>query len=184
MRLAGSRRLSPRRTSGRAGCDPLALTLAAGAGGVVAARALLARLLLVKLRRDVHALSAGDYRPILANYAQHAVLCFNDGEHRWAGEHRGRAAIERFLQDFVAAGIEGEISGLLFTGPPWRMTLVVRFDDHAHDPAGVEIYRNRTVLLAHTRWGRIVRQEDFYEDSARIDALERRLVERGVPATR
>jgi ketosteroid isomerase-like protein len=171
-----------RHVPGGAPGDRLALSLAAGAGGALAVRALLTRLLLVKLRRDVRALSAGDYRPILANYAPHAVLCVNDGEHRWAGEHRGRAAIERFLQDFVAAGIEGEISELLFAGPPWRMILLVRFDDHAHDPAGLEIYRNRTVLLAHTRWGRIVRQEDFYEDSERIAVLERRLVELGAPA--
>ena len=60
------------------------------------------------------------------------------------------------------------------------MTLLARFDDRAHDAAGVEVYRNRTVLLARTRWGRIVRQEDFYEDTQRIEALERSLVERGV----
>lgn len=179
MRSA-DRRSSARHMPGHMRGDRLALSLAAG--GAIAARALLTRLLLAKLRRDVRALSAGDYRPILANYAQHAVLCFNDGEHRWAGEHRGRAAIERFLQDFVAARIEGEISELLLAGPPWRITLLARFDDRACDPAGAEIYRNRTVLLARTRWGRIVRQEDFYEDSARIAVLERRLVELGVPA--
>ncbi|HEY3758330.1 MAG TPA: hypothetical protein VGL37_01095 [Solirubrobacteraceae bacterium] len=168
----------------RSGGTRPALSLLVGAGGAVVARALLTRLLLAKLRHDVRALNAGDHRPILANYAPHAVLCFNDGEHRWAGEHRGRAAIERFLQDFVAARIEGEISELLWAGPLWRMTLLVRFDDHAHDPDGVEIYRNRTVLLARTRWGRIVRQEDFYEDSSRIDGLEQRLVELGVSAAR
>jgi ketosteroid isomerase-like protein len=181
MRLAELR--SPAgRAAGRARGDRLALSLVAGAGGAIAARALLARLLLVKLRRDVRALSAGDYRPILSSYARHAVLCFNDGEHRWAGEHRGHTAIERFLQNFVAARIEGEIGELFVAGPPWRMTLLARFDDHAHDSAGAEIYRNRTVLLARTRWGRIVRQEDYYEDSARIEALEQRLTELGVPA--
>jgi len=157
-------------------------SLIAGAGGTILARTLFTRLLLIKLRRDVRSLSAGDYRPTLSNYARHAVLCFNDGEHRWAGEHRGRGAIERFLKDFVAAGIEGEIRGLVWAGPPWRTTLLVRFDDHARDPAGAQIYRNRTVLLVRTRWGRIVHQEDYFEDSARIAALERRLVELGVPA--
>jgi hypothetical protein len=43
---------------------------------------------------------------------------------------------------------------------------------------------NRTILLARTRWGRIVRREDFYEDSSRIERLERRLAELGVPAVR
>ena len=44
--------------------ERLILSPAAGAGGAIAARALLTRLLLVKLRRDVRALNAGDCRPI------------------------------------------------------------------------------------------------------------------------
>ena len=55
------------------------------------------------------------------------------------------------------------------------MTLIVRFDDWAEAPSGEQIYANRTMLLARTRWGRIVEQEDFYEDTGRILELERRL---------
>jgi ketosteroid isomerase-like protein len=157
------------------------LTMAMGATGAVLARSLAVRLALLKLRRDVRALNAGDYRPLLAGYAEDAVLRFNEGEHRWAGEHRGKAAIERFLQEFVAAGLQGEIVDLFMAGPPWRMTLLVRFDDHARAPGGGEvIYRNRTVLVARVRWGRIVWQEDFYEDTERIGALDARLSELGV----
>jgi len=152
----------------------------AAAALTLAGRALLVRLALAKLRRDVRALNGGDYRPLLANFAEDAVLHFNDGEHRWAGVHRGRAAVERFLQNFVAAGIRGELSELVVGGPPWRMTLVARFDDYAQAPDGREIYRNRTALVAHARWGRIVRQEDFYEDTARIDAFEASLRALGV----
>lgn len=154
--------------------------IAAGALGAIAARRLLGTALLFKLRRDVRALNAGDYGPLLAGYAEDAVLQFNDGTHRWAGVHRGKPAIERFLQDFVAAGIEGEIIELFFAGVPWRMTLLVRFDDEAHAPDGEQIYRNRTFLLARTRWGKIVSQQDFYEDTERIGALEQRLTELGV----
>lgn len=154
--------------------------LAAGALGGIAARRLFTVALLFKLRRDVRSLNAGDYRPLLAGFAEDAVLHFNEGTHRWAGEHRGKPAIERFLQDFVAAGIEGEIVELFFAGPPWRMTLLVRFDDEAHAPGGEQIYRNRTFLLARTRWGKIVSQHDFYEDTERIGALEQRLTELGV----
>jgi hypothetical protein len=60
------------------------------------------------------------------------------------------------------------------------MTLLARFDDHANDPTGAEIYRNRTVLLARTSWGRIVRQEDFYEDTQAINTFETRLSELAV----
>ncbi len=156
------------------------LAAGAGAGGALAARALVSRALLRKLRRDVRALGAGEVEPVLANYAPDAVLHFNDGEHRWAGEHRGKAAIALFLRNFAAAGLQGEITELFVAGPPWRLTLIARFDDHAQDSAGEEIYRNRTVVLARTRWGRIVSQEDFYEDTQRIAALEARLTELGV----
>jgi ketosteroid isomerase-like protein len=146
----------------------------------LAARGLMVRLLRAKLNRDVDALNRGDYGPVLANFAPDAVLHFNEGDHRWAGEHRGKGEIERFLRNFVAAGLRGQINELAVAGPPWRMTLVARFDDHAHDPSGREIYRNRTALVARTRWGRIVEQEDFYADTARIGELEASLRERGV----
>jgi len=151
-----------------------------GACTALLARPLLARALLVKLGRDVRALNAGDYRPLLSGYANGAVLRFNEGEHRWTGEHRGKAAIERFLRDFVGAGLKGEIRELWVAGSPWRLTLVARFDAHATGPNGEELYRNRTVLVVRTRWGRIVHHEDFYEDTVRIGAFEARLRELGV----
>lgn len=154
--------------------------LAVGAIGAVAAGRLLERAVLFKLRRDVRALNAGDYRPLLAGYADDAVLVFNDGAHRWTGEHRGKAAIERFLRDFVAAGVTGEIVELHLAGAPWRMTLLVRFDDEARGPDGELLYSNRTFLLGRARWGKIVRQEDYYADTERIVELDRRLSELGV----
>ena len=79
----------------------------------------------------------------------------------------------------MAAGLQGEITAIAFSGPLWRMTLLARFDDHAHDPDGAEAYRNRTVLLMRTRWGKVIEQEDFYEDTGRIEAFEARLRGRG-----
>jgi ketosteroid isomerase-like protein len=156
------------------------LLFTAGAAGAVIAKRLLVRGLLFKFRRDIAVLNAGDYQPVLSSYAEDAVLHFNEGPHRWAGEHRGKPAIASFLQSFVDAGIQGEIAELFISGPPWRMTLLARFDDHASASTGEEIYRNRTVLLARTRWGRIVRQEDFYEDTQSINTLETRLLELGM----
>jgi ketosteroid isomerase-like protein len=157
------------------------LGLLAGVILALAARALLTRALLVKLRRDISRLNAGDYQPLLAGFADDAVIRFNEGPHRFSGVHRGRAAIERFLREFTNAGIQAEIEAIWFSGPPWAMTLVVRFDDGATGADGERLYANRTVLLARTRWGRIVEQEDFYEDTARIDAFDRRLTELGLP---
>jgi len=152
----------------------------AGVGAALAGRALLPKLLLVKFRRDVAAINAGDHQPLLSSYADDALLRFNEGDHRWSGEHRGKATIERFLRDFTRAGVQGEIRELFVAGAPWRLTLIARFDDWAHAPSGEEIYRNRTVLLIRTRWGKIVLHEDFYEDTERIGALESKLRELGV----
>jgi len=157
-------------------------SLLAGFVAALGFRALLTRLILLRLRRDLKRLNAGDYGPFLAAFAEDAVLRFNDGAHRWAGDHRGRAAIERFLKDFTSAGLQGEIRGLWAFGPPWALTLLARFDDEAKAPDGELIYANEVAIVARTRWGRIVEQEDFYRDSARIEALERRLQELGVPA--
>ncbi|MGA9875270.1 MAG: nuclear transport factor 2 family protein [Solirubrobacteraceae bacterium] len=151
-----------------------------GIAGALAARALLPRLLLLKLNHDVRRLNAGEHEPLLASYARDAVLRFNEGPHRWAGEHRGKAEIDRFLRNFTAAGIQGEIRELWIAGPPWALTMVVRFNDYTNGPDGRQIYANRTVLVIRTRWGKIVEHEDFYEDTQRILALEQRLRELGI----
>lgn len=160
----------------------LALGIVIGIVLVVVLRIALSRALLVKLRRDVKALGNGNYGPLLAGYSSDAVLSFNDGDHRWAGEHRGKPAIEAFLAEFVRAGIHGDITEAYMGGWPWSMTLVVRFDDRAEAPDGTQIYENNTVLLARTRWGKIVRQEDFYYDTVRMTAFDRKLTELGIGA--
>jgi ketosteroid isomerase-like protein len=154
-------------------------SLLAGAGAAIAGRALLTRLVLIKLRRDVARLNAGDFRALLAGYADDAVLHFNEGPHRWSGEHRGKTAIEHFLREFTSAGITGEIAEIWTGGPPWALTLVVRFDDGAIGPAGEELYANRTVIVARTRLGKIIEQDDFYFDTARIASFEEKLASLG-----
>jgi len=156
------------------------IAASAGAAATLAARAALTRALALKLRRDIAKLNAGDYRPLLRTFADDARLVFNDGDHRWAGEHRGRDAIERFFQDFTTAGIRGEVKEVGLAGPLWALTLIVRFDDAVIGPDGEELYRNRVAIVARTRWGKIVRQDDFFEDTNRIANLDRRLMELGV----
>lgn len=154
--------------------------LLAGAALGLGARALLVRAILFTLERDVAALNDGKYARLLRMYADDAVLAFNDGEHRWAGEHRGKAAIERFLQDFTRAGLRGSVHDLHVAGPPWALTMMLRFDDRATGPDGKELYSNRVAMLIRTRRGKIVRHEDFYEDTARIERFERRLSDLGI----
>jgi ketosteroid isomerase-like protein len=160
-------------------------SLLAGAGAAIAVRAVLPRLALLKLRSDVRRLNSGDYKPLLAGYADDAVLHFNDGPHRWSGDYRGKPEIERFLREFTAAGLQGEIRELWIAGPPWALTLIARFDDRATGPNGDELYANRVTIVARTRWGKIVEHEDFYEDTGRILAFDEKLREIGIdPVTR
>jgi ketosteroid isomerase-like protein len=148
-----------------------------GFGIALGGRALLSKAVLAKFRRDVKRLNEGDYHPVLSAYSDHAVLHFNEGQHRWSGDWHGRSEIGRFLQNFTGAHIQGEIEALAISGPPWAATLWARFNDHADAPDGTRIYDNQDVLVVRTRWGKIVEQQDFYVDSDRIVAFERALGE-------
>lgn len=155
----------------------LAVGIALGTIAAVGTRQVMQRILLGRLRYGVAKLSVGDFGALLASYHEDAVLHFHEGEHRWSGVYRGRAEIERFLTEFVDAGIVGEIRDVWTGGPPWSMTLVIRFDDHA-SADGETIYANRAVLWARTHWGKIVEQRDFYEDTQRIIDFDRQLSSR------
>lgn len=143
-------------------------------------QAIVRKLLLTKFRRSVEALNEGDYGPLLDGFADDAVLHFNDAPHRWAGEHRGHEQIELFLQDFVAAGLQGEILEFWTSGPPWALTAVAQFDDISIGPDGEALYTNQTMILVRTRWGKVVEQRDFYVDTGRMIDFDRKLTELGI----
>jgi ketosteroid isomerase-like protein len=157
-------------------------SLFTGAALAITGRALLPQLLRVKFERDVKRLNAGDHSTLLEAYADDAVLHFNDGDHRWAGNWVGKASIDRFLQNFTAAKVQGEIKQLAVSGPPWALTMLIRFDDHVDGPDGTRLYENRTVLVLRTKWGKVVDHEDFYVDTSAIAAFDRKLTEMGVAA--
>jgi ketosteroid isomerase-like protein len=123
------------------------------------------------IRRNIAALGRGDPGPILAGYADDAVLVF-PGRSTWSGEHRGKAAIEAFLRRFLEAGIEGEAHEILVNGPPWRTRVCVLFTDHATGPDGTVVYDNRAVLFGRIVWGKIVYHEDL-EDTQKVEAFDR-----------
>jgi ketosteroid isomerase-like protein len=125
------------------------------------------------IRRNIKALRAGDPRPLIAGYAEGAVLVF-PGPSTWGGEYRGRDAIAGFLNRFVADGLTGEAHEILVNGPPWRTTAAVLFTATARDDAGVTVYDNRAVLFVRARWGKITYQEDF-EDTHKSEAFDRYL---------
>lgn len=129
------------------------------------------------IRRNVGALHLGDPGPLLSGYADDAVLVF-PGKSSWAGEHRGREAIEAFLRRFLEAGLVGEAHDILVNGPPWRMTVCVLFTDRATDTAGKTVYENRAILFGRVVWGKIVYQEDF-EDTHKVEEFDAYLAGKG-----
>jgi ketosteroid isomerase-like protein len=128
------------------------------------------------IHRNVRAMGAGDPAPLLAGYADDAVLVF-PGRSSWSGEHRGKGAIGAFLDRFVAVGLVGETHDILVNGPPWRTRVCVLFTDRALDGEGTVVYENRAALFGRIRWGKIVFQEDF-EDTVKVDDFDRYLATR------
>ncbi|MBN9623828.1 MAG: nuclear transport factor 2 family protein [Actinobacteria bacterium] len=161
---------------------PKLSTLLAGAALGLGARALFPRLLLLKFKGDVAKLNAGDYKPLLSAYADDFVLHFHEGPHRWSGDWVGKPAFDRFLQNFTAAGIQGELKSVATSGPLWALTMWAQFDDYAEAPDGTRIYENRGLLVLRTRWGKVVEQYDYYGDTAVIVSFDKALEELGVPA--
>jgi ketosteroid isomerase-like protein len=160
------------------------MMLAVGVALGLGARPLLDRLLTAKFSSDLAWLNDGDYRPLLSNYSDDAVLLFHDGPHRWAGprhgRHAGKAAIEEFLREYVNARVQGTIVKLWTAGPPWALTLITRFDDHADGPKGQRLYQNQAVLVLRTRFTKIIEQQDFYIDTDRIIEFDHALNDHGV----
>jgi len=129
------------------------------------------------IRRNVDALRRGDPAPLLATYAEDAVLVF-PGDSSWSGEHRGKPAIEAFLRRFLEVGLVGETHEILVNGPPWRTSVCVLFSDRVVDPSGATVYENRAVLFGRIVWGKIVYHEDF-EDTQKVEAFDRYLARQG-----
>ncbi len=127
------------------------------------------------LRRAIRRINAGDIGPMLSSYAEDAVLIF-PGQNSWAGEHRGKDAIEAFLRRFVRVGMQFEAHQIVVSGWPWNATIWVRFSDCAKGPDGAVVYENRGVICAHTRWGKITLQEDF-EDTEKVAEFDKWLAE-------
>jgi ketosteroid isomerase-like protein len=153
-----------------------------GAAAAIGAQAVMHRLLKQEFAGDVAKLNAGDHTALLDAYADDFVLHFHDGPHRWAGDWVGKRGMDLFLRNFVAAGIQGEVREIATSGPPWAMTLWVSFSDHADAPDGTRIYENDTVLVLRTRWGKVIKQHDYYLDTNRILEFDRALDELGVAA--
>jgi ketosteroid isomerase-like protein len=147
------------------------------------------------IKRNVAKANAGDYKPALAMFADDLEFAF-PGDNSWAGEfrpiergrqrhvtHRGKPEMERFLQRYVAAGIQMEIEDILVNGPPWNLRVAVRCHVWSPGPDG-DRYTNRAILFVTSSWGKLRTQED-YEDTQRAASFDEVLERSGgaVPAS-
>jgi ketosteroid isomerase-like protein len=120
-------------------------------------------------------LRAGDMRPILALDAPDVELTF-PGDSSWSGVFRGKAEVRRWLERFVASGLQIYADEVVATGMPWNGTICIRGRDHLIGADGAVVYRNRYVIWGRMSWGRLKRYE-VYEDTHAANQLDGYLAE-------
>lgn len=125
------------------------------------------------LKRNMAAISAGDYRPLLRLDAKDVRFRF-PGSSSWATELQGKDELERWLQRFVDAGLQIQPDEVIAQGPPWNVTLCVRGTDHLKDADGTMAYENRYVIWGRMAWG-LLKEYEVYEDTEKSTALDAHL---------
>ena len=127
------------------------------------------------LTRNMARLREGDYRPLLRLDAKDIRFRF-PGDSSWATEIESREELERWLQRFVATGLEIYPDEVIAQGPPWNVTLCVRGTDHLDGEDG-RVYENRYVIWGRMAWG-LLREYEVYEDTQASKRLDEYLRER------
>lgn len=130
------------------------------------------------LSRNMEALNAGDAGPTLRMEAADVRFRF-PGSSSWAAEVRGRDQVGAWLKRMVAAGVQHQCDEVVVSGPPWRMTVVMRGHDWADDADGNRVYANRYVIWGTLAWGRM-RDYEVYEDTEQTLEFDRYLQQASV----
>jgi hypothetical protein len=90
------------------------------------------------------------------------------GSNSFAASLAGRESLQGWLARFTALSPTFDIRDIAVSGPPWNMTVAVRF----HDAIGAD-YENEGVEWLRIRWGR-VRSLEVFLDTERVSAWEGR----------
>ncbi len=101
------------------------------------------------------------------------------GTSSWAADTHTRDELEQWVRRTAAVGLVHEPRQILLVGPPWRMCIAVRLTDECRAPDGELVYDNLAVIVAHTRWGRLVEFETFL-DTDRIAPLDEYVARSGL----
>jgi ketosteroid isomerase-like protein len=122
---------------------------------------------------------AGDASLMMKATAADVSLRF-PGSSSFAASLVGRESLRAWLERFTALDTKFDLREVAVSGPPWNMTVAVRF----HDAIGTD-YENEGVEWLHIRRGR-VRSIEVFLDTERVSAWERRhpeLAQAGGPST-
>lgn len=135
-------------------------------------------------RSSIKRLNRGDYSLLVKLAHPNFELAF-PGDNSWSTmfrpaargrhrhvTHRGTVEAAAFAERFVAEGVQLHVEDILVNGPPWNTRIAVRAYDFVPGlDGGADRYANRAVLFLETRWGRLLRWED-YEDTERVAAWD------------
>ena len=105
------------------------------------------------LERNIRRLNAGDPEPTLRMDAHDVTFRF-PGDSSWAGVHRGKEAVRRWLERFVRVGMQSVLDEVVVKGFPWRQTICLRAHNYLDAPDGRRVYENRYVIWGRIAWGR------------------------------
>jgi ketosteroid isomerase-like protein len=117
-------------------------------------------------------LNAGDLPTIMRTFADDAVLVFPGGS-SFAGEHRGKEAIQAWNERFFALHPSFALHEVAVAGPPWNMRVFFRFSDRIPIPGGGE-YENEGMEYLRIRWGK-TREQRVYLDTEKVAELDAQL---------
>jgi len=120
--------------------------------------------------RNLRALNRGDTGPTLRMDAPDVHFRF-PGTSSWATDTKGRDRVGAWLERMAATGLQHQADQVVASGPPWRMTMVLRGTDHLDDRNGTRVYENRYVIWATTRWG-LIHDYEVYEDTEKSTAFD------------
>jgi ketosteroid isomerase-like protein len=98
------------------------------------------------------------------------------GTSLFAANLAGRESLREWLARFTAVSPRFDIRDVAVSGPPWNMTVAVRF----HDAIGAD-YENEGVEWLRIRWGRVHSLEVFL-DTERVSSWEARHPDFAVPS--
>ena len=128
------------------------------------------------IARNMKAIRAGDLEPTLAMDAEDVRFRF-PGDSSWGGEVHGKEALSKWLDRFVATGLQIYPDEVVVRGWPWNTTIAIRGTDHLDVPGEGRVYENRYVIWGRIAWG-LMREYEVYEDTQASRALDEYLLPR------